>query len=312
MRQVKGRLFPYWKQPAGASVEQSPQQQNFAIDCLLPAGYTREGMNFELNGHSTSEREEQGHVVPMASTQRPGAARRRAMAVLRRLCLCGIVAIVALPSGLMTPEPVQAQSLSDPAEVQESRDRVLGSGGYQTERPEPPEVEKRGEPLRLPPWLVEAFLWTIAAILLVMVAVFLFNALQNRTGFKLKRNAKAPPSATLVETPLLNLEKAVVDRSLEEADALAAQGRFAEAIHLLLLVAMDRLRRELGARIAPALTGREVLQRVPVPPAVIEPLTRMVSLSELKHFGGRDAAVADYDRCRQDFLHFSGQGEPVR
>lgn len=269
-------------------------------------------MNFQLNGHSPSEWKGPAQGMPRASKQQCGVAWQRTKAVLRRFCLCGLVVAVAVCGGLIAPGAGQAQSLSDPAQIRESRDRVLDSGNYQTERPAPPEVEERGEPLRLPPWVIEAFLWTIAAILVVMVAVFLFNALQNRTGFKLKRKSKQQPSATLVETPLFDMQKAVVDRNLEEADALAAQGRFAEAIHLLLLVAMDRLRRELGARIAPALTGREVLQLAPVPPAVVEPLSRMVSLSEIKHFGGRDAAGPDYDQCRQDFLQFSGQGEVAR
>lgn len=269
-------------------------------------------MNFQLNGHSPAERQGPGQGVPEASKQRSNLAWRQTKAMLRRLCLYSLMIVIAVCEGFTVPGSVQAQGLSDPAQVRESRDRVLGAGNYQTERPEPPEVEERREPLRLPPWVIEAFLWTIAVILAVMVAVFLFNALQNRTGFKLKRKSKQQPSATLVETPLFDMQKAVVDRSLEEADALAAQGRFAEAIHLLLLVAMDRLRQELGARIAPALTGREVLQLAPVPPAVVEPLSRMVSLSEIKHFGGRNAAGPDYDQCRQDFLQFSGQGESAR
>lgn len=269
-------------------------------------------MIFQLTAHSPAEWQGPGQDVPKASKQRTSIAWRRTKAMLRRFCLCGLVIAVAVCGGLIASNVVQAQGLSDPAKVRETRERVLNSGNYQTERPAPPEIEERGEPLRLPPWVIEAFLWTIAAILAVMVVVFLLNALQNRTGFKLKRKSNQEPSATLVETPLFDMQKAVVDRSLEEADALAAQGRFAEAIHLLLLVAMDRLRRELGARIAPALTGREVLQLAPVPPAVVEPLSRMVSLSEIKHFGGRDAAGPDYDQCRQDFLQFSGQGESAR
>jgi len=95
--------------------------------------------------------------------------------------------------------------------------------------------------------------------------------------------------------------------TLAEADRLASEGRFSEAIHLLLLVAMERLHRELGPRVARAMTGREVLRLPALPEPTVAPLTRMVSLSEINHFGGRDAAEPDYRSCRADFLRFNGE-----
>ncbi|WP_420346683.1 DUF4129 domain-containing protein [Pelagibius sp.] len=202
--------------------------------------------------------------------------------------------------------PAIPQTLEDPQAVEEARDRILNTGRYQTERPTPPEREPDREPMSIPDWLIETILWTVAAIVVVMIAVFLYNALQNLSGLRLNRDRRKEDAA-VVETPLGARQRAIDTRTLEEADKLAAAGRFAEAIHLLLLVAMDRLRRELGARVAPALTSREVLRLAPVPAPAAAPLERMVSLSEIKHFGGRDATAPDYDQCRADFLRFSGQ-----
>ncbi|NIA71811.1 hypothetical protein HBA54_24755 [Pelagibius litoralis] len=231
----------------------------------------------------------------------PGiSALRRSVSFFRALALMTMVG-----SALLAPGAGLAQGISSQGEIQEARDGILESGRYQTERPVPPEIE-RHEPLRLPPWLIEAFLWAIAAIVVVMALMFLYNALQNRTGLKLKRHS-GRQTPEMVEIPVSPPQKAIDARTLEQADVLAAEGRFAEAIHLLLLVAMDRLKRELGARVPPALTSREVLRLAPIPEAAVEPLTRMVSVSEIKHFGGRDAAGPDYDQCRQDFLRFSGQ-----
>ena len=220
--------------------------------------------------------------------------------LVRRLALAMLVSFA-----LVMPLPASAQQAIDGVAVEESRDRVLGSGDYQIDRPQPREPRDRGEPMELPAWLVEAILWVIAAIVVGMVLVFLFNVLRNRSGLKLNRD-RGRQRTELVETPLRKPQSPLDDRTLEEADALAAAGRFAEAIHLLLLVAMDRLRRELGNRVAPALTSREVLDLAPIPETLAAPLTRMVSLSEIKHFGGRDAAATEYRQCRQDFLRFSG------
>lgn len=202
--------------------------------------------------------------------------------------------------------PGIAQQAIDDTQVQESRDLVLESGPYQTERPEPPEPELHGDPLTLPDWLIPIILLIIGAIVLAMILMFLFNLWQSRAGFKIKRN-RDRQTVERVETPVSARQKAVDERTLAEADQLAAAGRFTDAIHLLLLVAMDRLKRELGNRVTPALTSREVLGEAPIPEAAVGPLTRMVSLSEIKHFGGRDAVAADYDQCRQDFLQFSGR-----
>ena len=198
-----------------------------------------------------------------------------------------------------------AQGVDRGSEVAQGRDQVLGSGDYQTDRPAPREPEEQSEPFQLPEGLVEAILWTIAGIAVVMIALFLYNVFQNRAGLRINLD-RSQPSPRLVETAASEPQRALAARTLEEADALAAEGRFTEAIHLLLLVAMDRLKRELGNRLAPALTGREVLRLAPLPKAVVDPLSRMVSLSEIKHFGGRDAAAPDYAQCRADFLVFSG------
>ncbi len=247
-------------------------------------------MNYELN--TPPDRSRAG--------PRKGFGWRRA-AAMALLLVCP-----ALFGAPLFGTSAAAQVLQEPEAVEETRDRVLDAGRYQTERPTPPETEPARTPMTIPGWLIEAILWIVAAIVAVMIAVFLYNALQNRSGLRLNRDRRSEDAVT-VETPVSARQKAIDSRTLEEADKLAAEGRFAEAIHLLLLVAMDRLRRELGGRVPPALTSREVLRLAPVPAPAAVPLERMVSLSEIKHFGGRDAAAPDYDQCRADFLRFSGQ-----
>jgi hypothetical protein len=225
------------------------------------------------------------------------------------------VLAVAVPlTGIFTALPAAAQpQVHDQRDVEKARDRVLGAGPYQTELPEP-EEDPKFEPLNIPPWLVKLIVWTLIILAVGLVVYFLgslaWDLLRDPTGFKRKRRPSVEGPAR-VETPLAE-RRAAEERTLAEADLLAAEGRFSEAIHLLLLVALERLRRELGPRIVPAMTSREVLRLAPIPGAVIDPLTRMVALSEINHFGGRQAAAPDYGDCRSDFLRFSGlEGAPA-
>lgn len=197
---------------------------------------------------------------------------------------------------------------TDDAALRQARDQVLSDSRYQTERPEP-EEKLDIEPLRIPPWLAEILFWGLLAVVAAFVLFFLaglaFDLLRNRDVFKRNRDRSAE-AAPRIEMPSVG-RRAVDHRTLAEADRLAAQGRFSEAIHLLLLVALERLHRELGPRIAAAMTGREVLRLPALPGGTTEPLARMVQLSEINHFGGRHAAEPDYHRCRADFLRFSGE-----
>ena len=246
-----------------------------------------------------------------ASGARPGPAKRarRGLPLFRRFLLPIALAATVFASGLAADGPATAQQgFHELEEVHDSRDAVLSDGRYQTDKPET-EVKPETEPLRIPPWLVKTILWTLGAVVAGLVLFFLFNLafdlLRDRTAFKRRREGRLDDPAK-IETPVVARDREAEKLTLSEADQLAAEGRFSEAIHLLLLVAMARLRRELGPRVAPALTSREVLRLTPIPGEAADPLSRMVSLSEINHFGGRQAGEPDYRSCRDDFLRFNG------
>mgnify|MGYP003700497277 FL=1 len=235
---------------------------------------------------------------------------RRAGPAAGALPVLLLALLLLVPLLLIPAASAGAQSSSfDPAEVRDGRDAVLADSRYQTEMPE---AEKLPEPSRftIPPWLAEIIFWIVIALAVAMVAYFLFqlgyDLLRDRGAFK--RNRDRPGAAAQrVETPVTAAPRAADPHSLAEADRLAAEGRFSEAIHLLLLVALQRLHRELGARVAPAMTGRELLHLPALPGATVAPLTRMVQLSEINHFGGRQAREPDYRAARGDYLAFSGE-----
>jgi hypothetical protein len=88
------------------------------------------------------------------------------------------------------------------------------------------------------------------------------------------------------------------------ARAMAAAGRFGEAIHLLLLETLEALSR--AARLSPALTSREIVARVTLPSRAREALAGLVTAVEVSRFGGTEPGEADYRACLERFDAFLG------
>ena len=92
---------------------------------------------------------------------------------------------------------------------------------------------------------------------------------------------------------------------LDDADGLAAAGRFEEAIHLLLFRSIDDLRARRPGAVKPALTSRDIagLETLPAGPrAAFASLARAV---ELTFFGGRPAGADEFGAARADYEAFA-------
>jgi hypothetical protein len=89
--------------------------------------------------------------------------------------------------------------------------------------------------------------------------------------------------------------------SLAAADDLAGQGRFVEAMHLLLLHSLAELRRGLKVELADSLTSREIVRLARLPDRGRGALDRIVARVESSWFGDHPASRDDYDSCRAGF-----------
>ena len=98
--------------------------------------------------------------------------------------------------------------------------------------------------------------------------------------------------------------------ALGHADRLAAEGQFAEALHLLLLHSIDYLKRHLGAVYGPSSTAREILQRSRLPDVGRNSLGAIVDATELSYFGGRPVDGGVYAACRRHYQAFALGGTP--
>lgn len=92
---------------------------------------------------------------------------------------------------------------------------------------------------------------------------------------------------------------------LEDADRLAGQGRFEEAIHLLLFRSIDDLSTRRPGLVKPALTSRDIAGLETIPPTPREAFARLARAVETTFFGGRPAGEAAFGEARRDYEAFA-------
>ena len=166
---------------------------------------------------------------------------------------------------------------------------ILRSGGYQTELPaqRPLPLSELHLPIGPLALLLRILLWGGVAILAFLAVAWLVRRLA--------------PGARDVEVaePEAGVPVAI---PIASAEALASEGRWAEAIHALLLETLEALSR--AARLAPSLTSREIVGRVRLPERAREALSGLVLAVEVTRFGGAEPVEADYRACLGRFHAF--------
>jgi hypothetical protein len=88
---------------------------------------------------------------------------------------------------------------------------------------------------------------------------------------------------------------------LGAADDLAAEGRFVEAMHVLLLQGLADIRQGLDEQFADSLTSREILRSTRLSQAGRASLRDIINRVEWTYFGEHPAALPDYVACRASF-----------
>lgn len=92
---------------------------------------------------------------------------------------------------------------------------------------------------------------------------------------------------------------------LDEADKLAGQGRFADAIHHLLFRSVEDIARRRPALARPALTSRELAAAEGIPGRARELFAGIARLVERSLFGGRSVGEKEWLSARQAYSEFA-------
>ena len=210
----------------------------------------------------------------------------------------------------------------DMTPVSEERlDRALArfeaDDGFQKARPEwDPELPEPGEIRSSEPnafiRAIAAFFeaiggvlgYLLAAIILIAILAGLYMVFGESLTLRGRKKDKAV-IADVSTVPNLRPEAKRARALLEDADALAAQGRFAEAVHLLLFRSIEDIQEKKSGVIGRSLTAREIGALGILPDWIRNTLSPIIRIVERSFFGGQDVTEAGWREARQSYEAFA-------
>lgn len=140
-------------------------------------------------------------------------------------------------------------------------------------------------------------LWTVLAAAALGFAIMVYRRIRDGE-WSLPRRRRAAAVAAEADEETWSPEAAPARSWLREADALAAQGRYAEAVHHLLFRSIEDIGRRRPRLVRPALTSRELAAAEALPTPARSLFARIAALVEHSLFGGRPVEAADWTAAR--------------
>jgi hypothetical protein len=92
---------------------------------------------------------------------------------------------------------------------------------------------------------------------------------------------------------------------LAEADRLAAEGAYAEAVHLILFRSIEDIAVKRPGAVRPALTSRDLVEAAPLSEAGRRAFRTIAEAVERSFFGGRRTEQDEFERCRREYEAFA-------
>lgn len=142
--------------------------------------------------------------------------------------------------------------------------------------------------------------WVGLAVVVGLIAWFLIRDL---VRIRLERRARP---ASLAHGP--DAWRPAPERAqalLSDADALAAEGRFAEAAHLILVRSVDDFAGRRPGVVRPALTSRDLARLEAMPAEAQKAFSLIAQAVERSLFGGRDLDADRFAECRRAYHDFA-------
>ena len=194
----------------------------------------------------------------------------------------------------------------DPALFDQAYNKVRGMGHIQYDFPsiKPPDPP--------PEWLaklieflggassgIRYFIYALAALLLLYILYRIFPAFRIWVDQRFARTS--PDTEADAWQPEINRARAL----LEEAEALAAEGYYAEAVHLLLWRSIGIIGTRLPKLLKPSLTARDIARAPELPDDARAAFATIADVVELSLFGRRPVDREGWERCRDAYSRFA-------
>jgi hypothetical protein len=148
-------------------------------------------------------------------------------------------------------------------------------------------------------WL---FIGGLVAALLIVLFFILREFVQARWPELLKR--KRPAAKPAVWRPDAVLARALLD----EADKLAASGRYAEAVRLILHRSIEEIEGRRPRLVKPAYTAREIGRLSDIPENARSTFVGIAGVVEKSFFGGERLDASGFNACRRAYEAFAFPG----
>jgi hypothetical protein len=139
----------------------------------------------------------------------------------------------------------------------------------------------------------------LGVAVLVLLATWIVRDLPSRGVRSRTRPGPAPPGSP--DGP--DLERGPDLATLEAAERLAAQERWTEAVHLLLLVAIRHLSVRFSIPQAASRTSREISRLVPLQKEACDAFAGLVRTVEISLFGGASVGPDEYRTSLESVRH---------
>ena len=151
------------------------------------------------------------------------------------------------------------------------------------------------------------FLWTVLAVAAALLLWMVYQRVRYGEWRLPRRRIAQPATVDMVEEAWAP-DAAPVRAWLREADTLAEQGRFAEAVHHLLFRSIEDIAKRRPRLVRPALTSRELAEADSIPGPARDLFAGIARLVERSLFGGRPVSADDWASARSAYADFALPG----
>jgi len=186
--------------------------------------------------------------------------------------------------------------------------RLLADSRIQFALPQAPQPRTPEWLKAIARWLHDA--WPVLKVLtwitLGAIALFILYMIVSQfvdLRWPWRRTAEEAP-----EEPEWRPDAAPVRALLEEADALAAAGRYAEAARLILLRSVEDIMKRRPGLVRPATTSRDLAATPEIPPAARPAFASIANVVEISLFADRGATAEAWHRARTAYADFALAG----
>ena len=154
--------------------------------------------------------------------------------------------------------------------------------------------------------------WLFWAGIIAIAAAILFYIAKEAVRLQRAKNPKVKSEAKVVQAPAYTPDASAARLLLSDVDALAAAGKYDEAVHTLLLRSIEDIKANNPRAVARDLTGREISALPILSDTARATFSGISQRVERSLFGGRKLSAQDFRTCRDAYEGFAFETNPKR